>query len=246
MASASFPNGLLLPDRQAERVLVVVAHPDDPEFMAGGTIALWSAAGAEVCYCIVTDGSKGTADRARTADQVAALRRAEQEAAAAELGVRRLVFLNFSDGTVFPALDLRIAIAREIRRWRPEILLTHDPQRYYFDDYIQHPDHRAVGEAALHAVFPTARDYLSAPQLLAEGLEPHKVQRVLLAGAVEPTLWVDIGDTLDHKIAALRCHASQIGEATELAERVRHRAAEVARGHGMQYAEAFKCIDILR
>ncbi len=246
MSSKAIPAVLDLPEASFRRALVVVAHPDDPEFMAGGTIALWSAAGVGVAYCIVTDGSKGNQDRSLTASQVAELRRREQEAAARVLGVQRLVYLGHPDSTVFPDLALRIAIAREIRAWRPEVVLTHDPCRYYFDDYINHPDHRAVGEAALHAIFPTARDHLSAPQLLAEGLEPHKVRRVLLAGAVEPDVWVDIGQNIERKIEALRCHASQIGDPDELAQRIRYRAAELGRSHAMPYAEAFKRIEIRR
>lgn len=235
-----------LADAPTQRVLVVVAHPDDPEFMAGGTIAHWTDQGIEVVYCIVTDGSKGSQDRSLTPRQVAELRRREQEAAAKCLGVRELVFLGFTDGAVLPDLNLRFAIARQIRRWRPDIVVTHDPLRYYFDDFVNHPDHRAVGEAALHAIYPTARDHLSAPEWLAEGLEPHKVRRVLLAGAVSPDLWIDIGPTLERKIVALACHASQVGDPAELAKRVRERAAAMAAGHGMEYAEAFKCVNIHR
>lgn len=225
------------------RVLVVMAHPDDPEFTSAGTIARWTDAGAVTVYVIVTDGSKGSNDRTMTADRLASVRQREQRAAAAQLGVGEIAFLGHPDGEIVPDIPLRHAIARQVRRYRPDVVITHDPSTYYFDAYINHPDHRAAGQAALEAVFPTARDWLNAPHLLAdEGLEPHAVSEVWLAGSREPDTWIDIGPTFDRKLAALREHVSQIPDMTALAERLRHRSASIAEGHGMELAEAFKRI----
>lgn len=235
-----------MPDTVPERALVVVAHPDDPEFSAGGTVALWAGQGAEVAYVIVTDGSKGSGDRSMTPERLAARRREEQHRAAAVLGVQDVTFLGFPDGEVSADLAVRYAITREIRRWRPDTVITFDPARIYFDNYVSHPDHRFVGEAALYAVFPTARDHLSVPHLLAAGLEPHNVGEVLLAGAVQPDTWIDIEPTIDRKVEALRQHASQIRDPEELGDRIRQRAADLAAGHGMKYAEAFKRIVFYR
>jgi LmbE family N-acetylglucosaminyl deacetylase len=231
-----------MPDPIPERAMVVVAHPDDPEFSTGGTVGLWTGQGAEVVYVIVSDGSKGTDDRTITPERLSARRREEQHNAAQVLGVRDVTFLEFTDGEIRPDLAVRFAIAREIRRWRPDTVITHDPARLYFDNYINHPDHRAVGEAALYAIFPTARDHLNAPYLLAEGFEPHKVRQIYLTGACQPDTWLDIGPTIDRKIEALRQHASQIADPDGLANRIRQRAADIADGHGMEYAEAFKRI----
>ena len=227
-----------------ERAMVVAAHPDDPEFGAGGTVAAWSDAGVEVTYVIVTDGSKGSDDRSHTPESLVALREQEQRAAAEVLGVARLRFLGLPDGELRPNLALRHRVTAEIRRWRPDVLVTHDPATFYFDRYINHPDHRAVGEATLAAVFPTARDFLNAPQLLEEGLEPHKVREVYLTISREPDHFVDIGATIERKLEALRQHASQIQDMEGLAERMRERHRSLAEGRGMELAEAFKRIRV--
>jgi LmbE family N-acetylglucosaminyl deacetylase len=220
-----------------------MAHPDDPEFTSAGTIATWTASGVTVGYVIVTDGSKGSSDRSMTSQRLVALREREQRAAASRLGVRRLVFLGLPDGEITPDIGLRHAIARQIRRFRPDTVVTHDPSSFYWDRYINHPDHRAAGQATLDAVFPTARDWLNAPNLLeAEGLEPHVVREVWLAGSKEPDTWIDIGPTFQLKLAALREHASQIRDLEALEGRLRERAGGLAEGHGMELAEAFKRI----
>jgi len=230
-------------DDTPRRALVVMAHPDDPEFAAGGTIAGWTAAGIQTTYVIVTDGSKGTPDRSMTPQRLVEVRQREQRAAAAHLGVRQIVFLGLPDGEVVPDLALRHAVAREIRRHKPDVVVTHDPASLYWDTYINHPDHRAVGQAALDAVFPTARDWLNAPYLLLdEGLEPHHVREVYLAGSRTPDAWVDIGPAFQRKLAALREHASQIRDMDGLERRLRDRAAATADGRGMELAEAFKHI----
>lgn len=230
------------PPPPIERALVVVAHPDDPEFPAGGTIATLTDAGAVVTYVIVTDGSKGTGDRSLTGPALAALRVEEQRAAARTLGVAGVVFLGLPDGEVVPDLALRHAVTREIRRHQPDVVITHDPSTYYTDSYVNHPDHRAVGQATLEAIFPTARDFLNAPHLLAEGLEVHKVREVWLTLNPQPDHIVDISATFDRKIAALHAHRTQFADPDGLAQRIRERAAGVGAPHGLALAEGFKRI----
>jgi LmbE family N-acetylglucosaminyl deacetylase len=230
-----------LPDG-ARRVMVIVAHPDDAEFIAGGSLAAWVGQGTSAQYVVVTDGSKGSPERGVTAAKLAEVRRREQQAAARLIGVEQVVFLGRPDNELVADLELRRLLTREIRRGRPDVVITHDPTTFYYDDYINHPDHRAAGEAALYAIFPTSRDHLNFPELLAEGLEPHKVTHVLLGGSRQPDVWVDIGDTMEAKLAALREHKSQFADQDRMAQRVRERAAAAGHGPGLALAEAFKHI----
>lgn len=225
-----------------DRLLVVVAHPDDPEFPAGGTIAALTDAGTHATYVIVTDGSKGTGDRTLSGPRLAAKRFDEQWAAARSLGVADVVFLGIPDGEVVPDLALRHAITRQIRRHRPDVVITHDPATFYTDTYVNHPDHRAVGQATLEAIFPTARDFLNAPHLLDEGLEVHKVREAWLTLSLRPDHIVDISATIDRKIAALHEHRTQFTDPDGLAERIRERAAMVGAANGLALAEGFKRI----
>ncbi len=228
-------------ERARGRVLVIVAHPDDPEFSCGGTVAKWVRQGVEVMYLICTNGDKGTADPALTSDKLAEIRAQEQRGAAERLGVQEVIFLGYPDAELVANLELRRKLVRYIRQFRPHTVITSDPTPYYFPSgHLTHPDHRAAGEAALAAVFPSARDRLYFPELLEEGLEPHRVGEVLLAGSLEPDYWVDITDSVEDKIAALREHKSQTGKRKDLGQRLRERAARVAQGKGMAYAEAFK------
>ena len=227
-----------------ERALVMMAHPDDAEFAAGGTVAKWTADGAEVIYVIVTDGSKGSSDPSMTSDKLVQIRKAEQRDAASVLGVTEVDFLDEPDGYVVPDLDLRHRLTRVIRHYRPDTVITHDPGSLYWDEYINHPDHRAVGQATLDAIFPTARDRLNVPDLLSEGLEPHIVRTVLLAHTKNADVWVDVGDTLDQKIEALRRHVSQFEDFDKIVERIREFLSEAAKERGMRYAEAFKKIEL--
>ncbi|HEY0411482.1 MAG TPA: PIG-L deacetylase family protein [Candidatus Dormibacteraeota bacterium] len=219
-------------------LLVVMAHPDDAEFSAGGTLARWTGAGARVSYCVCTDGDKGTSDPRRDPRAVAEERIAEQRAAARVLGVEEVVFLGHSDGVLQPTLELRRDIVRVIRRVRPEAVLCPDPTRRFGPEYINHPDHRAVGDVALDAVYPSARDPLVFPELVEEGLAPHKVTQVFVANPSEPNCLVDISGTLEQKLDALRQHRSQITD-DRLRELVPRRAAEVGAPHGLAAAEAF-------
>ena len=228
---------------ETERVMVITAHPDDAEFTVAGTVARWAQEGNAVIYVICTDGSRGSNDPKVRPEHLVAIRRAEQEAAARILGVEEIVYLGYEDGTLQPTLALRRDLTRVIRRYRPDIVVCPDPTvRYYGDGYLNHPDHRAAGDAALDAVFPSARTRYIFPELLAEGLEPHTVREVYIRGALSPNLWVDISDTIELKIAALREHESQVGRIQGWEERVRDRARGEATGQGVAYAESFKRI----
>jgi len=209
--------------RPVERALAVVAHPDDVDFAASGTIAGWVAEGIHVAYCICTSGDAGGFDDTPRA-QMGPLREAEQKAAAAEVGVQDLTFLRYPDGRLTPTIELRRDISREIRRVRPQRVLAPSPEIFWDRLGVSHPDHRAVGEAALAAVYPDARNPFAHPGLLAdEGLEPWVVSELWVLGAPPERAEhvVDITPTFDRKIAALRAHVSQTGRWTELEQRIR-------------------------
>jgi LmbE family N-acetylglucosaminyl deacetylase len=193
------------------RVLVVVAHPDDPEFLFGATVASLVHGGAEVAYLVCSDGANGCRDPEVPREQVAATRQREQREAAEALGVREVVFLGLPDGRLSPGDELRAALTREIRRFRPELVITHFPRRA-LDTPIEasHPDHVAVGEAALAAVFPDASNARSHPALLREGLAPHRVKEVWIPGYERANHWVDATAFMDRKIDAIARHRSQV------------------------------------
>jgi LmbE family N-acetylglucosaminyl deacetylase len=222
--------------------MVVVAHPDDAEFSCAGTIGRFTSEGKQVVFVLCTSGDKGTARRDISSAELASMREAEQLEASRRLGVEETVFLRLGDGELVPDLTFRERIVREIRRHRPDILITHDP----FRPYALHPDHRAVGITAVDSVYPTARDPLYFPQHLQEGLEPHKVAELWLYGSETPDTFIDISASFDRKIHALRAHASQVGTAETLEQRMRERASEVGREHGIPLAEAFKVVRMRR
>jgi LmbE family N-acetylglucosaminyl deacetylase len=226
-----------------ERALVVISHPDDGEFGAGPTIAFLTAAGVRVDYVVTTDGSKGTEDPSVAPEQLAATRVAEQRAAADILGVGEIVHLGYPDGYLTPSLDLRRDIVRQIRRFRPELVITQNPQRRLdHNPYIGHPDHLATGEATLAAVYPAARDHLNFPELWTEEhLEPWKVRQVLLTGVEEPNLWIDVGETFETGLASILAHTSQV-EPAEVSDKMRERARIVGEPQGIGLAQAFLSI----
>lgn len=239
--------------RQAEtagvykRVLVVVAHPDDPEFLFGATVAKLVGGGAEVSYLICSDGSNGSRDAALTAEEVSAVRYAEQREAARALGAAGVVFLGMPDGRLAPTYELRLAVAREIRRLRPELVLTHFPRRALdIPMEASHPDHTAVGEATLCAVLPDAVNARTLPELAADGFEPHKVGEVWMPGYEQPNLYVDATPYLEKKAAAILCHRSQMDKARPDAvpawvyEFMRWAGSK----YGCEYAEDFKRIRV--
>lgn len=228
--------------QQAEikRGMVVFAHPDDAEFGCAGTVAKWVNEGIEMAYVVTTDGSKGSSDPNISYEQLIHMRREEQCAAAAELGVKEVEFLNYPDGYLEHTLELRRDIARMIRKHKPDRLISMASARSFtISGYINHPDHLATGDATLAAVYPTARDRMTFPELIQEGYEPHKVREVYVTGTETPDCWVDITDTIDKKVAALYRHASQVSD-PELPKWIRERAEKVAEGQDMQYAECFK------
>ncbi|MGI8586361.1 MAG: PIG-L family deacetylase [Candidatus Nephthysia bennettiae] len=223
-------------------VLLIAAHPDDPEFSSAGTVAKWVKAGLHVVYVLVTSGDKGTADKAMTNARLSSAREEEQLAAAREVGVEEVVFLRYPDGLVQPDLKLRGDITRQIRRYRPYVVMVHDPLTlFYSNQFINHPDHRAVGTATVDAIYPTARDPLQYPeQITEEGLEPHKVKEIWLWGSDQPTVVSDISEVIDSKIAALRHHATQVGPPEALDERIRTRAGESGALAGVPYGESYR------
>jgi LmbE family N-acetylglucosaminyl deacetylase len=219
--------------------MVVVAHPDDAEFLAAGTVARWSKAGAHITYVVVTKGDKGSDDPAMTPSQLAEIRESEQREAGRILGVADFVFLGYPDGYLQPTLELRRDLARVIRTYRPEAVICYDPtNRFLTDTYVNHPDHRASGDATIDAVFPAARDRLTFPELLADGLEPHKVSQLWLAAPGQANIVIDIGETLDLKCQALLAHPSQLGE--DVIEFATWLARWMAEGQDFEYGEAFR------
>ncbi len=224
------------PSSDLERVMVIAAHPDDPEFGCAGAVLKWAQAGRHVTYVLITSGDKGSHDPDLRPGQLAARREGEQRAAAADLGVREVIFLHRPDGLLENTLELRRQLADLVRRQRPHIVLTIDPWRHY----QLHPDHRAAGQAALDAVW-SAREWYIFPEQLVEGVEPWRVRQVYLFWTDNPDYWEDISGCLDQRIAALMRHISQVGTETEkLAERVRQRAREAGEKPGYAAAEAFK------
>lgn len=204
-----------------ERVLVVAAHPDDVDFGAAATIAGWVDAGIEVRYCLVTRGDAGGFDNTPR-EQMPALREDEQRAAAAEVGVKDATFLGYPDGQVYLTHELRRDLTRQIRRFRPDRVLTHSPQRNWQRIGTGHPDHLAVGEATMCAVYPDARNRFAHPELLAEeGLDAWVVREVWLMGGPVQNHVVDVTDTFDRKLAALRRHVSQTAHLPDLSGMVR-------------------------
>ena len=232
-------------DRSIRRALVVMAHPDDVDFGSGGTIARLSDDGVDVRYCLVTSGDAGGDSSRATPEERAATREAEQRAAAKVLGVSDLTFLRFADGRVEVTLELRRAIAREIRRHRPDLVICQSPDRNYERVFASHPDHLAAGEATLRAVYPDARNPHAFPELLAEGLEPHAVSTVWVATGVGATMGVDVTKVFARKIEALRQHRSQVGERDDLEDSVRHWGRVAAKRAGWKkkrLVETFRVI----
>ena len=232
-----------------QRVLAIMAHPDDIEFMCGGTIARWARAGVELHYCLLTDGQAGSRDPSLTPESLAALRRVEQRRAADRFGVRSCTFLGYHDGRLFDTLDVRLKVARVIREVQPDTVITSDPQFFYSQWYINHPDHRAAGQIATAAVMPIANTRLAAPELLAEGLEPHDVTYVYLASPAQPTFFSALEEQdLSEKIEALGVHESQMAtwDYRAMTRQFAEMQAAQARAAGVEcaLAEAFVFIQL--
>lgn len=231
-----------MPTKPAQ-IMVVTPHPDDAEYGVAGTTARWAREGKGIVYVVCTNGDKGTSDANMKPEEVAKTREQEQLAAAKLLGVREVIFLRHPDQSLEDTPEFRKELVRLIRMYRPETVVTADPHRRY----IWHRDHRITGRVTLDAVFPYARDRLSYPDLLDEGLDPHYVREVLLWASEDPNYRSDITDTYDTKIAALRCHKSQIGQypSPEMEKWLRQRHETMAEGEDFELAEAFHRVEVL-
>jgi len=227
--------------RVPESAMLIMAHPDDAEFTMAGTVARWIRAGCRVIYVICTDGNAGSHEPGMTRERLAGIRRAEQRAACAVLGVSEVVFLGYDDGQLQPTLQLRRDLVREIRRFKPEVVLTGDPTAVFFgDDYINHPDHRAAAQAAVDATAPAC----AMPLLWPEVGPPHRVRQVYVLGS-HPNLWVDISETIEQKIAALKQHRSQMGD-WDPTEMIKAWNSENGREKGLSFAENYRVISLER
>ncbi len=225
-------------------LMVISPHADDSEFGIAGTVAKWTREGKKVAYIICTNGDKGTSDYKMDPRELANIREKEQWEAAKVLGVVDVAFLGYPDQGLEDTTEFRKEIVRQIRIYQPNTVATADPYR----KYMQHRDHRICGQVVLDAVYPFARDHLAFPDLFAQGYQPHKVREVLTWGTDDPNYWVDITDTFEIKIEALRRHESQVGnrDSNQLYQWLKERAANIAKGKGYQLAEEFHRLEILR
>lgn len=233
-------------DRDPRRVLAMMAHPDDPEFTSGGTIARWRRQGAWVGYVICTGGDKGNENTELPTDELIRTREEEQRRAAASFGVETVEFLGHEDGFLEHTPELRRQLVAALRRHKPDTVICFDPAtRYVGDGYIQHRDHWVSGEATLAAIYPAARNGRTFPDLLREGLEPHVVAQVFMTSSNQPTRWIDIGGTIDAKIAAMLLHRSQVQDTDGLTAFLRQMARQTGQTAQppLEYAEAFRYID---
>jgi LmbE family N-acetylglucosaminyl deacetylase len=223
-------------------ILVIFAHPDDAEFTSAGTIAKAVKEGAIVYYLVATQGDKGTSDLNLTSEELANLRQKEQEKAAQILGVKKVEFLGYSDGELEVNLSLKEKIVKAIRAYKPDIVISQDPSKYYYLErgLVNHPDHRALGEAVIDAVYPLARDHLQFLQHFKEGIGPHRTRELWLFAFEEQNFFVDIAETIDLKIKALMAHQSQVEKPEEMEKRMRERAANLGKQAGLRFAEGFK------
>ena len=225
--------------------MVVMAHPDDMEFSCAGTVARWAQAGSRVIYVLCTSGEVGIADPDMTKENAAAIREDEQREAARITGVQEVVFLREPDGMLQPTLELRKKLVREIRRFQPEVVVCGDPTVFFSGEtYINHPDHRAAATAALDAAFPAAGQPNLFQELEAEGLHAHKSRKVYVTGWNQSALYVNIEETIDIKVAALRAHKSQMRD-WDPEPRIKEWASERAKGKEMGYAETFRVITLV-
>ena len=228
-----------------QKILVILAHPDDPEFFCGASLAKWARAGHEITYLLLTCGDKGfnpTTQADMTTDKLCALRHVEQRNAANVIGAKAVHFLDVEDGYLTPNLDLRRDVVREIRRHKPDILVTCDPQNLFAMYGLNHPDHRACGQVVLDAVFPAAGSPVFFPELLAEGFEPHMPKEIWCSLTSQPNTILDVTDTWDIKLKALLEHKTQIQEPDKLAERMKSRRAEDSTEENPRYEEKFRVV----
>lgn len=235
-----------LNDDEIKRVLVVMAHPDDCDFGAGGTIAQWSAKGIQVSYCIITNGDQGGEESGIPLEQMAQVRQKEQRDAGAALGVSDITYLNYRDGWLMPSIELRKEIVKAIRIAKPDRMLVQSPERNWERIFASHPDHLAAGETAIQAVYPDARNPYAFTDLKEAGFEPWRVREVWMTGSPTPNHFVDVTDTFSKKMAALHAHVSQTAHNKELEKMVREWGERNAQAQGLaegRVAEVFKVIN---
>ena len=228
----------LEPDwNDVKRVLVIMAHPDDPDFICGGTIALMATQGIEVTYMILTNGDKGNHN------QLIAFRKIEQRAAAAVCGVKDVLFMGEEDGFLRPTREIRERVTREIRRLKPQLVICQDPDRYLVgDSYINHPDHRNAGLVALEAIFPAADNPMFYPEMADEGYAPHKISQLYVHGPADAKVKVDITAVIETKIAAILCHKTQIADPENAPARWRERWGEKQLDGSLRYFETYRAM----
>lgn len=233
-------------DLTPQVVLGIAAHPDDLDFGASGTMALFAHQGAQVHYLILTDGSKGSDDKEITSEQLVHIREDEQRAAVKAIGGDSVTFLGYPDGELEVTIPLKKDVVRVIRTIKPDVVITMDPSVLYSANrgFINHPDHRAAGQAALDAVFPLARDHLTFPDLFERGFLPHKTKTVLLSNFERGNFYVDITGTFGHKLAALKAHGSQIPDMAATGSFVESMARMAGQQTGCELAESFVRIDV--
>ena len=235
-----------LPDEEIKRILVVMAHPDDCDFGAGGTIAQWTAKGIEVSYCIITNGDQGGEESDVPLEEMAKVRQREQRDAGKALGVTDITFLNHRDGWLVPTIELRKEIVREIRKSKPDRMVIQSPERNYERIFASHPDHLAAGEVAIQAVYPDARNPYAFIDLKEAGFEPWRVKELWITSSPTPNHFIDITETFPKKIAALKSHVSQTAHNLELEEMVKSWGERNAEANGLpsgRVAEIFKVIN---
>ncbi len=204
-----------------QRAMVIMAHPDDPEFFCGGLVALWAKKGVQIEYLLLTNGNKGSDDPDMTPTRLKTIRQREQRAAADVLGVGEITFFDEPDGELTPSLALRERVVRQLRRFRPDAVIAPDPTTFFWRNRINHTDHRAAGQIAADALFPAVGNRMYHPELLAEGLEPHTVPHIFIAGTIQPDVFVDISAVFDTKVTAILQHRSQISDPDKLTERLK-------------------------
>ena len=231
---------------EQKNILIILAHPDDPEFFCGGSIARWIKSGHQVAYLLLTKGDKGAVDETLTYENITKLRITEQEQAAKSLGVGLVEFLDYEDGYIFPNLELRRAIVREIRKQKPDILVTCDPTNLFpSHQYINHPDHRYAGQVVIDAVFPASGNYFFFPELIDEGYKPHEVEQVWMSLTNQPDVILDVSEYWKDRLDALKLHASQIGDPEAFENHMLDRLG-IKQGEPVMYEEKFRVIKFRR
>jgi LmbE family N-acetylglucosaminyl deacetylase len=223
------------------KILVILAHPDDPEFFCGGTLARWIDAGHEVSYLLLTRGDKGSEDPLISPQELMMIRMEEQKSAGSVIGVQEITFLEYPDGFIVPDLEMRKQIVRHIRRYKPDIIVTSDPNNLYIRGmYINHPDHRAAGLVTIDAVFPAAGNLFYFPELLKEGLQPHSPAEVWVSLTQEPTVTIDVTSFWSMKVKALLQHKSQVGDPDDFKIKMAERRTQDSTETNPRFEEGFR------